>query len=610
MALPKVAALVLNWNLVEDTLRCVQSLLQSTYANLDVVVVDNGSKLALYEDLKSRLPANVQLLRSEENLGFAAGNNLGLRHSLAQSADYALVINNDTTVEPTMISQLVAAAQANPDAGLVGPIIYYMSAPEQVWFAGYRFSHEIYILRRGLRLSPPLKPTEEVDFISGCSMLMSRALLEKVGVFATDYFMYYEDLDLCFRAKAAGFKILCVTGARMWHAVSTSTGGVDSPLKQYYQVKSSLIFYRKHSRGLKRALNVTLRMGHAGVTLASAVLRGRLRPGAVGMFLRGFQEGWQAQAATPKAERVQTSPVERCPICESTGQSFMFDGTDRLHDLPGQFPVVKCRACQSAYLAQRPTDLGAYYPVESYAAYAEANTRRHFSRGFGRGYGLQQRQQLLKKLRPQGGTVLDVGCGAGDFLAVMQATGQWQVIGLEPNAEAARVAREHRGLNVRVGQLPDGTLPAKSFDVITLWHVLEHVPNPGEVMDEVRRLLSPRGVVVVAVPLGDSVEAQWFGPNWAGYDVPRHLMTFNQASLIRFGTRTGFQWQEQRGVVQSVSSLRISLGMWLNQRGGLWRRFQRIISLMVLPPLYVGLRLRSGNRLSVGVFVGRDIRSG
>jgi GT2 family glycosyltransferase/SAM-dependent methyltransferase len=610
MTFPKVAALVLNWNLVEDTLRCVQSLLQSDYAKLDVMVVDNGSKSALYEELKARLPAGVQLLRSEDNLGFAAGNNLGLRAILAQDADYALVINNDTTVEPTMIGQLVAAAQANPAAGLVGPIIYYMAAPEQVWFAGYRFSHGIYILRRGLRLSAPLQPVEAVDFISGCSMLMSRALLEQVGLFATDYFMYYEDLDLCFRAKSAGFKILCVTSAKMWHAVSTSTGGVDSPIKQYYQVKSSLIFYRKHSRGLKRVLNITLRMGHAAVTLTSAVLRGRLRPGAIGMFLRGFQEGWHGQAAASKAEIVRMLPVERCPVCEAAERSLMFEGSDRLHDLPGRFPVVRCHTCQSAYLAQRPVDLGAYYPVESYAAYAEANTRRHFSRGFGRGYGLRQRQRLLAKLRPAGGTLLDVGCGAGDFLAEMQAGGQWQVVGLEPNAEAARVAREKRGLDVRVGQLPDATLSAQMFDVITLWHVLEHVPDPESVMAEVRRLLSPHGVVVVGVPLGDSIEARWFGSNWAGYDVPRHLMTFNRSSLARFGGRTGFQWEEQRGVVLSLSSLRISLGMWLNHRGGVWRRFQRFFSMVGLPPLYVLLRLYSGTRLSVGVFVGRDVRSG
>ncbi len=293
MPLPKVIALVLNWNLVDDTLHCVESLRQSDYAQLEVVVVDNGSELSLFQRLCAALPNDTTLLRSEVNLGFAGGNNLGLRYALEQGADYALVINNDTIVESTMVSQLVTAAEARPDAGLLGPIIYYLSSPNQVWFAGYRFSHGIYILRRGLRLKPPLQPTEEVDFVSGCCMLMRRTTLERVGLFASDYFMYYEDLDLCFRVKEADLKILCVTGAKMWHAISASTGGAESPLKQYYQVKSSLIFYHKHSHGLKRWLNITLRLGHASLTLAKAVLRGRLKPASIRMFWRGFREGWQ-----------------------------------------------------------------------------------------------------------------------------------------------------------------------------------------------------------------------------------------------------------------------------------------------------------------------------
>ena len=293
MALPKVIAVVLNWNRVDDTQRCVLSLAQSDYSNLEVLVVDNGSDRALYEQLLAALPPVAHLLRSEKNLGFAAGNNLGLCHALEQGADYALVINNDTVVDPAMIGQLVTAAEAQTEAALLGPLIYYLNEPGQVWFAGYRFSHGLYILRRGLRLAPPLKPVEEVDFVSGCCMLMRRAMLERVGLFSNEYFMYYEDLDLCFRVKAAGYKILCVTGAQMWHAVSASTGGTESPLKQYYQVKSSLIFYRKHSHGLKRVLNIILRLGHAGITLINAVLHGRLKPAAIRMFLRGFREGWQ-----------------------------------------------------------------------------------------------------------------------------------------------------------------------------------------------------------------------------------------------------------------------------------------------------------------------------
>jgi GT2 family glycosyltransferase len=305
--MPKVIAVVLNWNLPSDTSRCVLSLKRSDYSDLQLVVVDNGSRPDLYAQARNELPG-IDFVRSEENLGFAEGNNLGLRYALAHGADYVLVINNDTIVDPGMVSRLVAAAESRPDAGLIGPIIYYLDRPNEVWFAGYRFSHGIYVLRRGLRLAPPIQPIEEVDFVSGCGVLIRRTLLEQVGFFSREYFMYYEDVDLCFRAKAAGIKIVCVTGAQMWHAVSSSTGGSDSPIKQYYQVKSSLIFYRKHFRGPKLWLNVTLRFGHALVTLVSAILHGHLKWAAVRLFLKGTGEGWRQPSPTSLA--VASKPIE------------------------------------------------------------------------------------------------------------------------------------------------------------------------------------------------------------------------------------------------------------------------------------------------------------
>lgn len=302
MPTPFVTALVLNWNLPEDTRRCVESLQQSDYSNLRVVVVDNGSRAEVYTQLRAELP-HVEFVRSEVNLGFAEGNNLGFRSALEQGADYVLVLNNDTVVDPHMVSRLVEVAEAEPNAGLIGPIIYYLDRPGDVWFAGYRFLHGIYILRRGLHLKPPVEPVEDVEFVSGCGVLIRRAVLEQVGFFSNEYFMYYEDLDLCFRALAAGWRILCVTDARMWHAVSTSTGGPDSPIKQYYQVKSSLIFYRKHSRGIKRLLNIALRLGHAFFTLMNAIVRRRLKPAAIPMFVRGLRDGWRRPTAlgTPKS---------------------------------------------------------------------------------------------------------------------------------------------------------------------------------------------------------------------------------------------------------------------------------------------------------------------
>lgn len=287
----KIIVIILNWNRAHDTCQCVHSLQRSDYQPLEILVVDNGSSIEEYTVLQTALPT-IPILRSEINLGFAGGNNLGLRYAVEHNADYALMVNNDTIVATDMIRQMIDTAETHPQAGLIGPIIYYLNQPKEVWFAGYRFSHDIYILRRGLNLLPPLNPVEEVDFVSGCAMLIRGSVLAKVGFLEEDYFMYYEDLDYCFRVKKAGFTILCVTGASMWHAVSASTGGADSPLKQYYQVKSSLIFYRQHSHGFRYLLNVTLRLAHAGYTLIKAIVFGRLKISAIPMFFRGWREGW------------------------------------------------------------------------------------------------------------------------------------------------------------------------------------------------------------------------------------------------------------------------------------------------------------------------------
>lgn len=297
---PLVVALILNWNLPEDTFKCVASLRKSLYPNLRILVIDNGSTPENYQRLRSLVrEPDAEILRLDKNLGFAAGNNVGLRKALQMGAAYAFVLNNDTVVDPAMLGQLVDVAQTDPRIALAGPIIYYEDAPEKVWFAGYRFTHDIYVLRRGLRLKPPIRPVEDVDFVSGCGVLMRCAALAHHGLFAEDYFMYYEDVDLCMRYKKAEQRIVCVTAASMWHAVSLSSGGTDSPAKQYLQVRSSLIFYRRHFRGPKLWLNLALRFGHVFYTLAKAVLRGKVNLKALRPYLKGVREGWAQPNHTP-----------------------------------------------------------------------------------------------------------------------------------------------------------------------------------------------------------------------------------------------------------------------------------------------------------------------
>jgi hypothetical protein len=285
--LPVVWIVVLNWNRPQDTLECVASLRKLDYPAYHILVVDNGSTDESVSLLRA-LP-DIDLLVNEQNLGFGAGNNRGIQYALERGADYVLLLNNDTTVSPPLLSRMVEAARSDPQIGIVGPMIYYSDRPDRVWFAGMHFRHGLYVVRRGLHLGPSPDSVEEVDFISGCGMLVHRQVWERIGLFDPRFFMYYEDLDFCIRAKEVGYRIVCATQAKMWHALSASTGGADSPLKQYHQMKSTMLFTQKHTRGLKRVATVIIRLGHAGFVTFRHVMKGQLRWEAIRHYLKGIR---------------------------------------------------------------------------------------------------------------------------------------------------------------------------------------------------------------------------------------------------------------------------------------------------------------------------------
>jgi len=180
----------------------------------------------------------------------------------------------------------------------------------------------------------------------------------------------------------------------------------------------------------------------------------------------------------------------------------------------------------------------------------------------------------------------------------------WKVAGLEFNPVAVEYARQVRGLDVYTGELPQLDWPAATYDVITMWHVLEHLPDPIRVLAEVRRLLRPDGLFIVAVPMRDSAEAQFFGPTWAGYDVPRHLITFTRLSLTQLLTQAGFRVEEHFGVIQGFASVRLSLRWWLVEKG-FRGPLMHWLSAALLPFLFVYFRWRSGKKLGVATMVAR-----
>lgn len=276
--MPLVYVIILNWNGEEDTLQCLRSLQEMDYPRYHALVVDNASEDGSPEAIRAAFPA-VELLVNPRNLGFAAGNNEGIRHALQRGADYVFLLNNDTLVERTVLAELVRACQADPQVGLASPKVCYLDRPRVIYYAGAR--------RGWLPLLPRLIGTgeedhgqypqvQEVDYVWGQAMFIRRGALERVGLLDPRFFMYYEDIDYCLRAKQAGYKIVCVPAAAVWHKVAAGTGG-DYFTRWQYKVASMWRFYRKHSRlGWPQALLLT-KATLAWITLRE-LARGNWRP--------------------------------------------------------------------------------------------------------------------------------------------------------------------------------------------------------------------------------------------------------------------------------------------------------------------------------------------
>lgn len=251
--MPQVTVVVLNWNGLRDTLECLESLSHLDYPRYRVVVVDNGSTDGSPAAIRARFP-EMEVIETGENLGYAGGNNVGLRYALAQGADYVLLLNNDTEVAPDMLRRLVEAAEGAPGVGVAGPTICYHDRPEIIWSAGGGIDR-----RRGrtwmIGLDEPddgrfgAEP-REVDFVTGCAMLVRAAALREAGLLDERFFMYYEEVEWCARIRRAGYRIIHVPTAKMWHKIFPQAQS-DSALVHYYMSRNRLLFLRLTGAGVR-----------------------------------------------------------------------------------------------------------------------------------------------------------------------------------------------------------------------------------------------------------------------------------------------------------------------------------------------------------------------
>jgi GT2 family glycosyltransferase len=247
-AAPNVMIVILNWNRLRDTAECLGSVSGIDYPNFGIVVVDNGSDDGSAAEIRRAFP-HVLLIENRENLGFAEGNNVGIRHALKRGADYVWLLNNDTVVDPRALTAMVESAERNRDIGILGSKIRYYDQPQILWFAGATIDWEHAISAHIGRLEKDTGQYDrerEVDRVTGCSMLIRRKVFEDIGLFDEKFFLYAEEVDLCVRARKMGYRNYYVPKSVVYHKISASSGENSVPLYAYYNTRNFLYLIRKN----------------------------------------------------------------------------------------------------------------------------------------------------------------------------------------------------------------------------------------------------------------------------------------------------------------------------------------------------------------------------
>lgn len=293
--MPRALIVIVCYNGIEDTLACLASLAQVCEPRPDILIVDNASSDQTPARVRSAFPA-VRVIETGANLGFAGGNNVGLRYALEQGYDYALLLNNDTEVAPDFLERMLQVAESDPAIGVVGPTITYYERPDLVWSAGGAINW-----RQGHSVMEGGKPPEaylaggvrDVDFVTGCAMLVTRAAMERAGLLDERFFMYYEETEWCVRIARAGFRIVYAPEPRVLHKIPLNAR-FDKEYLAYYMTRNRLLFLRSTAAPLSTWFRALILQDLR--TFVSLVVRPkwRKRAGRQGM-LHAWLDFWRGR---------------------------------------------------------------------------------------------------------------------------------------------------------------------------------------------------------------------------------------------------------------------------------------------------------------------------
>ncbi|MBI4688133.1 MAG: glycosyltransferase family 2 protein [Nitrospirae bacterium] len=248
ISFPGIAIVILNWNGLSDTLECLESVKEIDYPSFEVIVVDNGSTDGSPTEIRRQHP-EITVLETGKNLGYAEGNNVGIRYAVDRRADFVFLLNNDTIVDSQILNSFLEAMRLYPEAGIMGGKVYYYHTPDVIWNAGAHWNEtalDFVLLGDNTLDSDGYNDIMRTDYVVGCSMFIRSEVFAKIGLLAPEFFLCWEEIDLCVRAKKAGFECFFIPNAKIWHKIGASLGEMDSPVRTYFNTRNHLLWAKRN----------------------------------------------------------------------------------------------------------------------------------------------------------------------------------------------------------------------------------------------------------------------------------------------------------------------------------------------------------------------------
>jgi len=237
----KVYIIILNYNGKADTINCLYSLTSAKLDNSTIVVVDNASTDGSIKAIKKNFP-KIPIIENEANLGYAGGNNVGMKFAYDKGADYILLLNNDIKVDPYFLEELLSLAFNKPKGGIFGSAIYRYDEPDKIEHLGGFYNSSICEFVSNKKA---FKNPKKVDYVCGCTILIKREVIEKVGLFEPKFFLLWEEADLCTRAREKGFEIWAQPTSKIWHKISASFED-GKPQTHYFWWRNRLLWIKRN----------------------------------------------------------------------------------------------------------------------------------------------------------------------------------------------------------------------------------------------------------------------------------------------------------------------------------------------------------------------------